>query len=156
MGSEYAFTTHWRVRGTIEEVSDVLSKPLDLPRWWPAVYLAVEQLEEGGEAGVGAVYRLLTRGKLPYRLRWCFRVTESHRPHGFALEARGDLAGKGVWRFRQEGEFAQIRYDWRVRADKPLIRWLSPLLRPLFESNHEWAMGKGLESLERELARRHS
>ena len=39
-------------------------------------------------------------------------------------------------------------------ADKPLLRTLTPVLRPLFAANHHWAMAKGEESLRLELARR--
>jgi hypothetical protein len=45
-------------------------------------------------------------------------------------------------------------YDWRIRAEKPLLKRLSFLLRPLFEANHRWAMARGEESLKLELARR--
>ena len=145
--NEYTFVTHWRVEGTIEEVSEILDNAEDLPRWWPAVYLEVHKLPDG-------VVDLHTRGWLPYTLRWQFRVTESRKPHGFSLEAWGDLVGRGVWTLRQDGPFAEIDYDWRVRADKPLLRYGSFLVKPLFEANHRWAMARGEESLKRELRRR--
>ena len=44
MSNQYAFLTRWRVEGTCGEVADVLGDPLELPRWWPSVYLAVEEL----------------------------------------------------------------------------------------------------------------
>jgi hypothetical protein len=47
-----------------------------------------------------------------------------------------------------------ITYDWRIQAEKPLLRNLSFLLRPAFEANHRWAMAQGEESLRLELARR--
>jgi hypothetical protein len=47
-----------------------------------------------------------------------------------------------------------IMFDWRIRAEKPLLRWLSFVLKPLFEANHRWAMARGEECLVRELARR--
>ena len=47
-----------------------------------------------------------------------------------------------------------ITYDWRVMADKPLLRRLSFLLKPLFSANHGWAMARGEESLKLEMARR--
>ena len=153
-GNEYHFVTHWRVAGTAQEVSEVLSAPLDLVRWWPAVYLAVEQRAAGDADGIGAEFALLTKGWLPYHLRWSFRVTESQAPQGFALEATGDFAGRGVWTFRQEAGQVAIRYDWTIRADKRLLRWLSPLLRPVFAANHRWAMRTCEESLRLELARR--
>jgi hypothetical protein len=36
------FVTNWNVPGTCEAVSDVPGDPLDLPRWWPSVYLKRE------------------------------------------------------------------------------------------------------------------
>lgn len=152
--NEYDFVTHWRVESTVEEVSDVLGKPLDLPRWWPSVYLAVQEIEPGGANGIGTVVELLTRGWLPYTLRWSFRVTESRRPHGFSLEAWGDFEGRGVWTLKQDGPMVDIVYDWRIRAEKPLLRYLSFLLKPIFSANHRWAMARGEESLRAELGRR--
>lgn len=152
--NEYHFLTHWRVPGTIEQVSDILGNPLDLPRWWPSVYLSVEQVEPGDASGVGRVVALHTKGWLPYTLRWSFRVTESRRPHGFSLQAWGDFEGAGVWTFSQDGSFAKITYDWRIRAEKPLLRYFSFLLKPLFSANHRWAMARGEESLLAELGRR--
>jgi hypothetical protein len=49
-----------------------------------------------------------------------------------------------------------ISYDWRIRADKPLLRTLSFLLKPVFSANHRWAMAQGEASLKRELVRRHA
>lgn len=150
----YHFVTHWRVEGSVEEVSDILGQPLDLPRWWPSVYLAVNQVEPGGTDGVGRVVELHTKGWLPYTLHWFFRITESHRPRGFSLDAWGDFEGSGVWTFVQDGRVADITYDWRIRAEKPLLRYLSFLLKPVFSANHRWAMARGEESLREELARR--
>jgi len=152
---DYHFVTHWRVRGTIEEAADVLADPLDLPRWWPSVYLDVRELVPGDPVtSVGREIELFTKGWLPYTLVWRFRVTENRRPHGSAIEAFGDLEGIGRWSLSQEGDFARISYDWRVRADKPLLRWLSFALRPFFAANHRWAMERGEVSLARELERR--
>jgi hypothetical protein len=143
--NEYHFITHWRVDSTVEEVSDVLGEPADLPRWWPSVYLAVREIEHGSENGIG---------RLPYTLRWSFRVTDSRRPFGFSLEAWGDFEGTGVWTFAQDGRFVNITDDWRILAEKPLLRYLSFLLKPIFSANHRWAMARGEESLAAELARR--
>jgi len=152
--NEYHFVTHWRVESTLEEVSDVLGNAADLTRWWPSVYLRVKVLEPGGKNGVGRVVELHTKGWLPYTLDWYFRLTESRGPHGFSLEAWGDLEGSGVWTFSQDGPMVDITYDWRIRAEKPLLRYLSFLLKPIFSANHRWAMARGEESLRAELARR--
>ncbi len=154
MPPEYRFLTRWSVLGTVREVSDVLGDVRELPRWWPAVYLAVEELETGDERGVGRRARLHTKGFLPYTLDWELRVSESRDPHGFTVEAGGDLSGRGVWTLEESGARTLVTYDWRVRAEKPLLKALSPVCRPLFSANHRWAMRRGEESLELELARR--
>lgn len=154
--NDYHFITHWRVRGTIAEVAKVLGDAPDLKRWWPAVYLDVSQRKPGDEQGVGSVVELYTKGWLPYTLRWQFRVTESHAPHGFSIEAFGDFVGRGIWTLRQDGEWANITYDWKIRADKGLLRRGSFLFKPIFAANHRWAMATGEKSLVLELARRHA
>jgi hypothetical protein len=154
MSADYHFVTRWRVAGTCGEVSDILADPLDLTRWWPSVYLNAVQLEPPGAGGVGRRVRLVTKGWLPYTLTWEFVVSGSRYPYGSTIDVSGDFTGRGVWTLSQDGNFADITYDWRVRADKPLIRSLSFLLRPVFEANHRWAMAQGEESLALELARR--
>ena len=152
--NEYVFLTRWRVEGTCGEVADVLGDPLALERWWPSVYLRVEELAPGDARGVGRRARLHTKGWLPYTLRWELEIVEARYPHGFSLVACGDFEGRGVWTFEQDGPFVDIVYDWRISAEKPLLRNLSFLLKPLFEANHRWAMAQGEESLKLELARR--
>ena len=153
-GNEYEFITRWRVEGTCGEVADVLGEPLDLPRWWPSVYLDVEQTRPKDDRGLGQRVRVHTKGWLPYTIRWSLEVVESRYPNGFTIVAAGDFDGRGVWTFEQDGRFVDVTYDWRLTAEKPLLRNLSFALRPLFEANHRWAMAQGRESLELELARR--
>ncbi len=152
--NDYQFLTHWRVAGTAAEVYDVLIQGVEFVRWWPEVYLRVDETDPGREHGQGKAADLLTKGKLPYKLRWSMRIVETNYPRGFTLDATGDFVGRGVWRFEQSGDEVDIAYDWRLRAEKPLLRWLSALLKPVFEANHRWAMAKGEEGLRRELARR--
>jgi hypothetical protein len=152
--NEYHFISDWQVEGTLEEVSAILTDTASLPRWWPSVYLDVTVLKPGLEGGTGKVVRLLTRGWLPYSLHWTLRVTESWHPHGFTLEAAGDFNGRGNWDFKQEGSRVHIRYNWRIRADKPLLRTLSFVFKPVLSANHRWAMQRGEESLRLEFVRR--
>ncbi|HZR25513.1 MAG TPA: hypothetical protein VFA59_18095 [Vicinamibacterales bacterium] len=154
MSNEYQFLSHWRVEGTVGEVADILGDPLSLTRWWPSVYLDVWEVRPPDSRGVGRRVKLHTKGWLPYTIRWEFEVTESRYPNGFTIVANGDFDGRGVWTFAQDGDVVDILYDWRIRAEKPLLKNLSFLLRPIFEANHRWAMAQGEESLKLELARR--
>lgn len=150
----YRFLTHWQVESTVAEISEILGNASDLPRWWPSVYLAVQELAPGDAGGLGKVASLCTKGWLPYTLRWQFRVTKNNAPHGFELTAWGDFTGRGVWTFQQMGDMVDITYLWEVTAEKPLLRWLSWLFKPIFAANHRWAMQRGCESLVLELAQR--
>ena len=152
--TEYEFVTRWRVEGTLEEVASTLGDSSGLKRWWPSVYLDVRELRPGNERGEGKEVELYTKGWLPYTLRWNFRVTEVRWPHRIAIEAWGDFVGTGVWTLAQDGRRVDVTYEWHIRAEKPLLRRLSLLLRPVFEANHRWAMARGEESLKLELARR--
>jgi len=151
---DYHFVSRWRVEGTCGEVADILGDPLALSRWWPSVYLRVEEIRPPVADRVGQRVRLRTKGWLPYTIDWEFEVVDSRYPHGFSIAASGDFDGRGVWTLQQNGRYVDITFDWRIRAEKPLLRRLSFLLKPLFEANHRWAMTQGQESLKLELARR--
>lgn len=150
----YHFVDRWRVKGDITEVADILEDALSLPRWWGSVYFDVKQIEPGGEQGIGKLIGLHAGGWLPYTLRINFRTIESRYPNGFSMDASGDLEGRGIWSFEQDGEFVNVTYDWTIQANKPIIQKLSFLLKPIFRSNHNWTMRRGEASLKLELLRR--
>jgi hypothetical protein len=148
--NQYRSITRWRVQATAVEIFEILSQPLEYPRWWPSVYLDVR------ETGPGIV-RLLTRGWLPYTLAWQAQENGAQPPNLLSVQATGDLFGRGVWSILpdpENTEFCDITFDWQVTAAKPLLKRLSFLLKPAFEANHRWAMEQGLRSLELELQRR--
>jgi hypothetical protein len=151
--NDYHFFTQWRVFASLKEVTDILGDATQLPRWWPSVYLDVKILEPGQPDGLGRVVDLYTKGWLPYTLRWSFTVTEITE-RGFRIEAQGDFVGYGVWTFVPDGDWVNISYEWVVSANKPLLRQYSALFKPIFSANHHWAMRKGEESLQLEIARR--
>jgi len=47
MNNEYHFVTHWRIAGSQQIVYDIISDPLQYPRWWPTVYLEAEEIAHG-------------------------------------------------------------------------------------------------------------
>ena len=154
--NDYVFLTLWQVEGKADEAYEILTDVPGYLRWWPEVYLAVERITPAAQDGLGETHRLLTRGKLPYRLRWNTRIIETRRPIGFTIEATGDFVGRGVWSFNERAGHLDVTFDWRLRAEKPLLRSFSSLLKPLFRWNHRWAMARGEEGLRRELVRRRS
>jgi hypothetical protein len=156
--NDYHFIHRWRIpSATAGEVYEILSDATGLPRWWPSTYLDVKKLEAGAADGVGSLYEVYTKGWLPYTLRWKLLTAAVNRPHGLTIKAvDGDFDGVGVWDIKQNGADVAVTFDWTVRADKPLIRAFSFMLKPLFRFNHNWCMKRGETSLRLELARRHA
>jgi hypothetical protein len=64
-------------------------------------------------------------------------------------ETEGDLRGRGIWTLEPLASGGtHVRFDWRVYADRPLLRALTPLLRPALRWNHNWATARAMEGLE--------
>ena len=153
--NDYHFVDRWRVEADVEEVADIIEDALSLSRWWGSVYFEVKELEPGaGNHGTGKLISVRAGGWLPYTLKINFCTVESRYPHGFTMEATGDLEGRGIWTFEPDGPFVKVTYDWTIRANKPIIEKFSFLLKPIFRSNHNWTMRRGEESLKLELLRR--
>lgn len=144
--NEYHFVTKWRVESTVEEVFDLIANPMDLVRWWP-FYLDVKEIESD-------IHEFYARGWLPYTMRWRMRRTAASRPKSISLQAWGDFEGAGEWTFVQDGAEVDITYNWRIKGEKPLLRYLSFVLRPIFAANHNWVMNQGEQCLKREMVRR--
>ena len=53
-----------------------------------------------------------------------------------------------VWTFTPSDGKVHVRFDWRVLADRPLLRRLTPILRPLFRWNHNVAIKAAMRNLE--------
>ena len=151
--NEFRIVTRWQVQATAEEVAAVLSDAESLTRWWGQVYLAVAVIAPGDAAGIGRKVSVFSKGWLPYRLRWTGELVAADMPHSWTIRATGDLSGEGTWLLTETGGWTEVVYDWRVSADRPLFRWLAPLLAPVFAWNHRWAMARGEEGLKEEVVR---
>jgi hypothetical protein len=67
---------------------------------------------------------------------------------GVEADVDGDLRGHGKWTLTATATGTHVRFDWQVFADKPLLRMLTPILRPAFRWNHAWAIARAREGLE--------
>ena len=59
----------------------------------------------------------------------------------------GDFEGTGTWLLDEKEGGTEALLDWRPSVEKPLIKYLTPLLRPLFRANHTWTMRRGQEHI---------
>lgn len=76
------------------------------------------------------------------------RIVRYEAPREFEIEATGDLSGRGVWTLTPAADGVHVRFDWRVNADRMLLRALTPVLRPLFRWNHSYAIARAKAGLE--------
>lgn len=147
--AEYHFVTHWKVRGPIRLVFDILKDGEHYDRWWKPAYVRTDI--------VGArMVRALVRAKLPYTLDFTTELVREDPPRELEIRAAGELAGRGLWKLEENSGDIAVTFYWDVRAEKPLVRLLSPILKPLFRWNHDWVMKTGEERLQNEINRRAS
>ncbi len=137
MPSEYVFIDEWDVAAPIEAVFDALADARTYPSWWKPVYV---QVDAPGPPAVGGVSKQRFKGRLPYVLKMTSEIVRFERPTEFEIRVNGDLTGRGVWTLQEHGDRVHVRFDWRVNADRPLLRILTPVLRPLFRWNHAYAI----------------
>ena len=132
---EYVFVDEWDVAAPREAVFAALSDARTYPQWWRPVYLDVES---GAPGGVGHVATQHFKGRLPYRLTTRSTTTRHEPPHaarGRRHAATCAAAAPGRSR-RTAATRTHVRFDWHVFADRPLLRALTPVLRPAFRWNH--------------------
>lgn len=143
---EYVFVDEWDVDAPRESVFAAISDARSYPTWWKPVYLEVES---SGEPAVGSESRQHFKGRLPYHLRTRSRITRLEPPHVIGAEVDGDLRGSGLWTLTvNEDGSTHVRFDWRVQADRLLLRLLTPVLRRALRWNHAWAIARAREGLE--------
>jgi uncharacterized protein YndB with AHSA1/START domain len=145
MAREYAFLDEWDVDAPQAAVFHALADSTTYPDWWKPVYIEVTA---EGEPRVGQVAEHHFKGRLPYTLKTSSTIVRIDAPDELEVEVVGDLTGKGVWTLTPRDGKVHVHFDWRVIADRPLLRYLSPVLRPVFRWNHNWSVKRAIEGLE--------
>jgi len=150
----YRVRARWLVPFAVDEVFGLLSDWLELPRWWPAVYLAADEIERGEPDGVGRVVGFVTKGWAPFTLHWQARVERVRSPFELRYVCTGDLEGSGHWTLTPQGDATEVVYEGEITAEKGSDGVFAAVWQPLRAANHRWALAQGGKSLQLELARR--
>ena len=148
----FDLVSHWRFQAPVERVWQAIANPHGWPSWWPYVR-KVETRRPGDARGVGAVLRIDWKTRLPHGIAVEVETFEIVRPDRIRARARGELRGEGIWLLRPEGDFTDVTYVWRIEVTKPWMRWLAPVLAPVFRWNHDAVMAAGERGLAALLAR---
>jgi mannose-6-phosphate isomerase-like protein (cupin superfamily)/uncharacterized protein YndB with AHSA1/START domain len=142
---EYVFVDEWDVAAPRESVFAALADARTYPEWWRPVYIEVDA---DGEPALGKESRQHFKGRLPYHLHTRSRIVALDAPNVIEGDVDGDLRGHGRWTLTDTPGGTHVRFDWRVHADRRLLRILTPILRPALRWNHKWAIAHAVEGLE--------
>jgi mannose-6-phosphate isomerase-like protein (cupin superfamily)/uncharacterized protein YndB with AHSA1/START domain len=142
---DYLFVDEWDVDAPREAVFEAIADGSTYTDWWTPVYISVET---DGPPEVGRVSKQHFKGRLPYTLKTTSTIVRLERPELVEAQVEGDLRGRGLWTLTPRNGGTHVRFDWTVSADRPLLRRLTPVLRPLFRWNHNWAIKRAQEGLE--------
>ena len=144
----YRFRSTWRLTDPVEVVWDVLEAVPAYPSWWPQVRsVSIVEL---------AAVRVTCRSALPYSLVFTSRPAR-REPSAGVLEARldGDLEGWSRWTLIDDGSGGTVAvFDEEVVVNRPLLRAIEPVARPVLRLNHRWMMRGGRRGLAAFLAAR--
>src|SRR3954454_519835 len=144
-GNEYLFVDEWDVAAPPQAVFDALADARTYPAWWAPVYLDVDA---DGPPALGKVSRQHFKGRLPYQLPTQATIHRLEPPYVVQGDVEGDLSGRGTWTLTPVAGGTHVRFDWQVFADRKLLAALTPVLRPVFRWNHNWAIARAMEGLE--------
>jgi hypothetical protein len=75
---------------------------------------------------------------------------------GITRVASVDFVGRDMWTLVHYGPETLVKWDWKILAEKPLLRDFSLIMKLILSAKHRWAMAGGEESLQLELARDHA
>jgi uncharacterized protein YndB with AHSA1/START domain len=145
MAAEYVFVDEWDVDAPLDAVFHALADAGTYPDWWTPTYK--ESLCDGPPE-VGRVSHQRFGAKLPYTLKTQSTIVALDPPHTLEVDVVGDLRGHGRWTLEPRNGKVHVRFDWRVFADRPLLRYLTPVLRPAFRWNHNEAIRCAMRGLE--------
>jgi uncharacterized protein YndB with AHSA1/START domain len=140
----YKFVDRWHIPYPIEMVWEALSLPEHYPTWWQGVYLSARTLVDGSPDGAGRQVAVVARGWLPYRLRFTIETLNLRKPHLIEFRASGDfVTDASRWLLKSEANGTRVTLEWNPRVEKPIVKFLSPILKPIFRWNHHWTMRRG-------------
>ena len=149
MPAAYRFLDRWVIRASIEQVYDTIGDPLRYEQWWTD--FVIRATGDSGPPTPGKRNELLVKAYLPYKVNFGLEVVEADRPRRILSRLSKDFDGTGLWTLEHSGDETVATLDWRPSVNHPLIKYLTPVLRPLFRSNHNWAMRRGERQLREHL-----
>jgi hypothetical protein len=129
LGAEYVFVDEWDVDAQRTPPSGLWPTQPPIPTGGdPSTWRSRATVRQNRRAFPSST----SRGGFPYTLRTRSEIVSYEPPDTFEVKVVGDLKGRGVWPLTPRDGVIHVHFDRRVIADRPLLRYLTPVLRPLF------------------------
>lgn len=140
-------TSRWRLDTDATAVWQLLTDVERWPAWWRYLRRA-KMITRAATSPIGDVCELHWRSALPYGVHLRMTTATAERPSLLEGHAEGDLRGVGAWILEPvDGRAVDVTYRWEVALEKPWMRWLAPLLTPIFTWNHFVVMRAGARGM---------
>lgn len=137
---DYRFTAQWSLRADVPAVYAAILDLTSYPLWWPDIR-SVERIDDD-------TAEMVCRAVLPYAIRFrMHRAVQDERGGRVRVDLSGDVEGPlhGVLTAAPSG--TRLVIAQQVVANKPLLRALAPVVRPLLRANHTAMMRRGQRGL---------
>ena len=119
--------------------------PLQWKTFWPGLE-DVRRVDD--DTGTLGTYQLAFKSFLPYTLTLVAEVKSAFPPRQMVLVTRGELKGTAILDVRSLDEStSRTRLTWETETTLAWMNAASPLLRGLFEWNHDFLMRKAGDGL---------
>ncbi len=129
----FRFDEHWDFPGAAcADVYAVLADGELLPLCWKGVYLDVQRLGPPGPPRVGDRLQARARGYLPYELNFVLEATALEPNRFVQVKTFGDFEGLWSAELSQKPGGVHVAIVWQVTVLRPVLKLLSPILRPAF------------------------
>lgn len=148
--ADYRFVSTWEIAVPIADVWAEVGDPLNWVNFWSGLE-RTDVIEAGDAGGVGTTYEFVFKSLLPYRLRLRATVTERRPCEHLRIETSGELVGVAVFDLSEVDGKTTSTLVWETRTTIAWMNAVAPLLRGLFEWNHDFLMKKAGAGLSRRL-----
>ena len=147
--ADYHFVSTWEFATTPEQVWEFAGHPEKWMLFWPGLH-DVRLLGGPGDGRVGSSYEFVFKSFLPFTLSLEGSVVESDPPNRMAIDTKGELEGRGTLEISAPRDgVTRSTFVWDTRTTIAWMNAAAPLLRGLFEWNHDFLMTKAGNGMSR-------
>lgn len=148
--ADYHFITTWEFEAEPARVWDHVGDPGRWTDFWPGLE-EVRLLGGPGDGEVGSTYEFVFKSFLPYTVSLEGRVVEVVARERMVIETEGELEGTGTFTMEEPSTgVTRTSLAWDTATTVAWMNATAPVLRGLFEWNHDFLMrkaGNGLADL---------